>query len=112
MRSRKQWRGVGGEASFKGSKVKRKHRMSFRKFKADQLFDGYHLHGDDKVLVTDDSGKIEAVVPLTEAGEAIQTFKGILSHGLVICHCYLEICLLINVIPTHTSLVAYFCYIL
>src|SRR5688572_13914364 len=96
-----------GEASFKGSKVKRKQGMAYRKFKADQLFDGYHLHGDDKVLVTDDSGKIEAVVPVTEAGEAIQTFKGILSPGLVNCHCHLELSHLKDVIPPHTGLIEF-----
>lgn len=65
--------------------------MSFRKFKADQLFDGYRLHGNDKVLITDDSGKIEGVVPLEYAGDDIQTFNGILTPGLINCHCHLEL---------------------
>jgi hypothetical protein len=70
-----------GEVSFKGSKVKRIQRMAYRKFKADQLFDGYRLHGNDKVLITDDSGKIESIVPVSEAGDDVQTFSGILSPG-------------------------------
>src|SRR5688572_29264227 len=98
-----------GEASFKGSKVKRKQGMAYRKFKADHLFDGYHLHHDDNVLVTDDSGKIETFVPVADAGDDIQTFDGILSPGLINCHCHLELSHLKNVIPPHTGLVEFLC---
>ena len=66
---------------FKGSKVKRIQRMAYRKFKADQLFDGYHLHGNDKVLITDDSGKVQSLAPASEAGDDVQNFSGILSPG-------------------------------
>ncbi len=83
--------------------------MSFRKFKADQLFDGYRLHGNDKVLITDDSGKIEDVVSLPDAGDDIQTFDGILTPGLINCHCHLELSHLKNVIPPHTGLIEFLC---
>jgi cytosine/adenosine deaminase-related metal-dependent hydrolase len=83
--------------------------MSFRKFKADQLFDGYHLHSSDKVLITDDSGKIEGVVSSAEAGDDIQPLKGILTPGLINCHCHLELSHLKNVIPPHTGLIEFLC---
>jgi hypothetical protein len=46
--------------------------MQFKKFKANQLFDGYELHGSDKVLITDNNGNIEAIVKEEEAGDDVQ----------------------------------------
>jgi len=83
--------------------------MAYRKFNADQLFDGYHLHGNDKVLITDDSGTIENIVSISEAGDNIQTFTGILTPGLINCHCHLELSHLKNVIPPHTGLIEFLC---
>src|SRR6187549_1445254 len=96
-------------SSFKGSKVKRIQRMAYRKFKADQLFDGYRLHSNDKVLITDDSGEIQNIVPISEAGDDVQFFNGILSPGLINCHCHLELSHLKNVIPPHTGLIEFLC---
>jgi len=83
--------------------------MVYRKFKADQLFDGYRLHSNDKVLITDDSGKIQSIVPDSEAGDDVQFFSGILSPGLINCHCHLELSHLKNVIPPHTGLIEFLC---
>jgi len=83
--------------------------MAYRKFKADQLFDGHQLHGNDKVLITDDSGKIQSIVPASEAGDDVQFFSGILSPGLINCHCHLELSHLKNVIPPHTGLIEFLC---
>ena len=83
--------------------------MSFKKFKADQLFDGYRLYGNDKVLITDDSGKIEDVVSAADAGDDIHTLKGILTPGLINSHCHLELSHLKNVIPPHTGLIEFLC---
>src|SRR6187399_2033096 len=83
--------------------------MTYRKFKADQLFDGYRLHGNDKVLITDDSGKIKSIVPVSEAGDDVQSFSGILSPGLINCHCHLELSHLKDVIPPHTGLIEFLC---
>ena len=83
--------------------------MAYRKFKADQLFDGYHLHGNDKVLITDDSGIVQSLVPVSEAGDDVQSFSGILSPGLINCHCHLELSHLKNVIPPHTGLIEFLC---
>jgi aminodeoxyfutalosine deaminase len=85
------------------------YKMAYRKFKADQLFDGYHLHGNDKVLITDESGKVESIVPVSEGGDNVQSFSGILSPGLINCHCHLELSHLKNVIPPHTGLVEFLC---
>ena len=74
--------------------------MAFRKFIADQLFDGYRLLGNDIVLITDESGKIENLVPVTEAGDNIQSFDGILTPGLFNCHCHLELSHLKKCDPT------------
>lgn len=83
--------------------------MAYRKFKADHLFDGYTLHGNDKVLVTGSDGTIGAIVNESEAGDDIEIFEGILSPGLINCHCHLELSHLKNVIPPHTGLIEFLC---
>lgn len=83
--------------------------MVYKKFKAENLFDGYKLLGNDKVLITDDSGKVLDIVSETNAGENIQSYDGILSPGLINCHCHLELSHLKNVIPPHTGLIEFLC---
>jgi cytosine/adenosine deaminase-related metal-dependent hydrolase len=79
--------------------------MGYRKFRADQLFDGYRLLDDQSVLVTAEDGIIEAIVLLKDAGEGIEKFDGILSPGFVNCHCHLELSHLKGTIPEKTGLV-------
>ena len=83
--------------------------MAYLKFKADKLFDGYRFLEDDKVLITDREGTIEAIVPLPEAGNDVQMFEGIITPGLINCHCHLELSHLKNVIPPHTGLIEFLC---
>lgn len=83
--------------------------MGFKKFKADKLFDGYRFRQDDSVLIIRDDGVIEAIVPLIEAGDDVQTVEGIITPGLVNCHCHLELSHLKNVIPPHTGLIEFLC---
>ena len=83
--------------------------MTYRKFKADQLFDGYRLLGNEHVLITNEEGVIEGIVSINNAGDDVQTFKGILSPGFINCHCHLELSHLKNVIPPHTGLVEFLC---
>ena len=83
--------------------------MSYRKFNADNLFDGYRLLGDGQVLVTDETGKISGIIPVSEAGDGIEKLEGILSPGFVNCHCHLELSHLKNVIPPHTGLIEFLC---
>jgi cytosine/adenosine deaminase-related metal-dependent hydrolase len=79
--------------------------MSYRKFRADKLFDGENLLDDGFVLVTNNQGQIENVVPVDEAGSDIEIFDGIISPGLINCHCHLELSHLKNVIPAGTGLI-------
>jgi len=82
--------------------------MNYRKFKADKLFDGYQFQ-DDKVLITDEEGNFESIVSEENAGEGIQQLDGILTPGLINCHCHLELSHLKNVIPPHTGLIEFLC---
>src|SRR5258706_315961 len=65
--------------------------MGFKKFKADELFDGYGFLDAEQVLITNEDGIIDNIVPANEAGDDIQEFKGILSPGFINCHCHLEL---------------------
>lgn len=79
--------------------------MSYRKFRADHIFTGSQWLNDQHVLVAGASGDIEAIVPLPEAGEDIEQLTGILSPGLVNCHCHLELSHVRGFIPENTGMV-------
>lgn len=83
--------------------------MTYRKFKASRLFDGYHFRQDDDVLITRTDGTIEAIVPFEQAGADVEILEGILIPGLINCHCHLELSHLKNVIPPHTGLIEFLC---
>jgi cytosine/adenosine deaminase-related metal-dependent hydrolase len=82
--------------------------MAYRKFRAERLFDGQHFL-DEEVLITDEQGKIEAIVPIAEAGDDLQDIPGILCPGLINAHCHLELSHLKDVIPPHTGLIDFLC---
>ena len=53
-----------------------------QKFQAALLFTGNQLlNGANQVLITKEDGEIEAILPVSEAGDDIQHFEGILSPG-------------------------------
>ena len=79
--------------------------MSWQKFKADQLFDGYEILAGNQVLVTAADGTIECIINENEAGEEIQQLSGILSPGFINCHCHLELSHMKAAIPPGTGLV-------
>jgi aminodeoxyfutalosine deaminase len=79
--------------------------MSYLKFKADYLFTGKQMQENDFVLIINETGIVENVVPLIEAGENIQTFNGIISPGFINCHCHLELSHLKGLIPEKTGLI-------
>jgi len=81
--------------------------LSYLKFHADQLFDGYRFRDQDEVLITDDKGIIIDIVSLTEAGEDIRKIEGIICPGFVNVHCHLELSYLKDTIPTNTGLVSF-----
>lgn len=83
--------------------------MAYRKFKATQLFDGYRFRNENEVLITTEDGLIEAIVSAAEAGDDIEESEGILTPGLINCHCHLELSHLKNVIPPHTGLIEFLC---
>ena len=83
--------------------------MAYKKFQSEQLFTGYELLDSSHVLITDQEGKVEDLVPVTEAGDDIQKFPGILSPGLINCHCHLELSHLKNVIQPGTGLIEFLC---
>ena len=81
--------------------------MSYRKFKADYLFDGRELLDENHVLVTDGEGTILDVVTKDESGQGVEEFKGILSPGFINAHCHLELSHLKGLIPEKTGLVEF-----
>ena len=83
--------------------------MAYLKFKADKIFDGSRFLEDDMVLITDESGTIQEILPANEAGDDIQQLSGILTPGFVNCHCHLELSHLKNVIPPNTGLIDFLC---
>jgi aminodeoxyfutalosine deaminase len=79
--------------------------MQYRKIKGNNIFDGYQFVGEDKVLVTQADGTIEAIINEKDAGEDVQHLDGIICPGFVNAHCHIELSHLKNKIPQHTGLV-------
>jgi aminodeoxyfutalosine deaminase len=81
--------------------------MAFKKFRADQLFDGYRLRDDKYVLITSEEGVVEDIVIENDAGDDVQVFTGILSPGFINCHCHLELSHMKGIIPEKTGLIQF-----
>jgi cytosine/adenosine deaminase-related metal-dependent hydrolase len=79
--------------------------MRYRKFKAEHLFDGEKFLEVEKILITDEKGKIEDIVSEVDAGEDVEIYQGILSPGFINAHCHLELSHLKNAITEKTGLV-------
>ncbi len=79
--------------------------MSYQKLNADHLFTGTEILDQDHVLITDEKGFIQDIIPAKDAGEDIQTFEGLLSPGFINCHCHLELSHMKGLIPERTGLV-------
>ena len=79
--------------------------MTYRKFKADYLFTGQRLAEPDSVLITTDDGTVQDVVPAAAAGTDIDYIPGLLTPGLINCHCHLELSHLREKLPEGTGLV-------
>src|SRR5829696_6141398 len=78
--------------------------MDVRKLASSKLFDGYRFL-EGHVLVIDEEGKIETIIPETEAGDDVEQFAGLLVPGFVNCHCHLELSHMKGKIPEKTGLV-------
>ncbi len=61
--------------------------------------------GQGNVLITDETGVIESIVPTSEAGDGIQYYSGKLSPGFINCHCHLELSHMKGLITEKTGLV-------
>jgi cytosine/adenosine deaminase-related metal-dependent hydrolase len=79
--------------------------MSYRKLKADFLFDGYRMLPRGSVLVCNGDGCIEAALDESQAGEDLEKFSGIIMPGFVNSHCHLELSHLKGLIPQKQGLV-------
>ncbi len=75
------------------------------KFSADRIFNGFQFADPDSVLITSEEGSIIDIVNISEAGDDIQVFNGIISPGLINCHCHLELSHLKGIIPEKKGLV-------
>jgi cytosine/adenosine deaminase-related metal-dependent hydrolase len=82
--------------------------MAYLKFSADKIFDGYRFH-TQSALITKEDGTIEGMIPISAAGNEVQHYEGILTPGLINCHCHLELSHLKDVIPPHTGLIDFLC---
>ena len=78
--------------------------MHYRKIHPDKVFDGHQLL-TERVLIVQNNGTIEAVVPLVEAGEGVERVEGLLTPGFINCHCHLELSHMKGLIPEGTGLV-------
>lgn len=83
--------------------------MGYLKFLPDRIFDGYRFRESGLVLITDEDGNIQDLLPARDAGDGLQQLEGILSPGFINCHCHLELSHLKNIIPPHTGLVEFLC---
>jgi cytosine/adenosine deaminase-related metal-dependent hydrolase len=79
--------------------------MHYRKFRADQLFDGYTMRNGEWVLIISEKGTVEDILPAPDAGDDVQYHTGIISPGLINCHCHLELSHMKNRIPQNTGLI-------
>ncbi len=86
--------------------------MLYKKFKADYIFTGSEMLPGNYVLITDEKGMVNAVVQTKDAGDGIQAFTGIITPGLINCHCHLELSHLKGAIPNGTGLVNFLLQVL
>jgi aminodeoxyfutalosine deaminase len=78
--------------------------MTFRKFGADQFFDGYQFR-DSAVLITTEDGTVVDIVSKEEAGDNVEQHEGVLSPGFINCHCHLELSHMKGLLAEDTGLI-------
>jgi cytosine/adenosine deaminase-related metal-dependent hydrolase len=78
--------------------------MRYKKFSANQLFDGHRMLEDGYALILSEEGVVEDIVPVKEAGDEIEHHHGIISPGFINCHGHLELSHLKDIIPQNTGL--------
>ncbi len=81
--------------------------MNYRKFQADKIFTGFEFLDPGHVLIMDEDGKVMEILAEMDAGEGIESYRGILCPGFINAHCHLELSHLKNTIPPHTGLIPF-----
>jgi aminodeoxyfutalosine deaminase len=81
--------------------------MAYKKLNAPFLFTGHAMLDDNWVLIANENGTIENIVPKQEAGEELLYFDGIITPGFINCHCHIELSHMKGLIPEHTGLVPF-----
>src|SRR6478735_3190406 len=79
--------------------------MSYRKFKADYLFDGFKIREVGDVLVCREDGRVESILSADQAGRDLEKSSGMIVPGFVNSHCHLELSHLKGLIPEKEGLV-------
>lgn len=79
--------------------------MAYLKFQADFIFTGLAMLQSNFVLITDEKGMVQQIVPVQDAGDDVQLFNGMLTPGFVNTHCHLELSHMKGIIPKGTGLV-------
>jgi cytosine/adenosine deaminase-related metal-dependent hydrolase len=79
--------------------------MSYRKFKADYLFDGTKMCKDGAVLVCRSDGTIESILSGNDPVTDVEEYSGMIVPGFINCHCHLELSYLKGLIPEKSGLV-------
>jgi aminodeoxyfutalosine deaminase len=79
----------------------------YRKFKADHLFTGYEILPGNNVLITNAEGSVIETVDEKDAGDNVETFKGLLTPGFINCHCHIELSHMKGLVPHKTGLVEF-----
>jgi len=77
-----------------------------KKYSAKAIYDGHQNVFTNKVIVTDNSGKILAIEPI-ENHEDIQFIEGIICPGFVNTHCHLELSHMHRRVDTGTGLLPF-----
>ncbi len=78
--------------------------MSYRKLKAEYLFDGFTMRKTAVLLVGED-GIIESILDEKDAGGDLEIYDGLLCPGFINAHCHLELSHLNGLIPEQLGLV-------
>lgn len=79
--------------------------MAYLKFQGEGIFTGREILSAHQVLITNEKGIIEEIIPATEAGEDVQQYAGLICPGFVNAHCHLELSHLKGLLPEKTGLV-------
>jgi cytosine/adenosine deaminase-related metal-dependent hydrolase len=76
-----------------------------RKITADILFPMNQSPINNGVLVLNDAGAVEAILPSADGLMEVEVLEGYLAPGFINSHCHLELSHLHNVLPEHTGIV-------